>query len=545
MSILTKVYLYQRFSSKGQEGGSSLYRQGEAQKSWLLKNQDWAVEAGLYEDKAMSGRTGEHLKGSLGLLVDDIETGLVERGSIVLVERFSRLSRMKVSETQELLRRIWKAGVTIVTAKDDARYGPKGEDDLGIQVKLLVEIHGAFAESQNRSERVLGSYNKRRDEARKGVTPNLRKPFWLNKNGKLNTNSQVIKDMFELYVSGNGQRNILRILKERYPEIKRVREMNPATVMKWLTSDVVLGYWWINKVERYKVYDAAVDEALFYKVQSIHKNKLHKNVNPKREWHISGLVQCGHCGKGCSIQKSKHSWPVLRCSHKQRMGGDACQSKGTYPYLIPYYFFRSHLEHFYLGHLLQNTQSKEAKGTISMLDFEITKMNEKIDLLQSKLVESENSLMDSIFKMLSKASQTLDGLKKERDEALLLVSGKNIFDLQKIEEITKDAKKFNLMCQQLGYKMVLKEDEVYVDHEDVRKSIKYLRFSRKEEAYIIEKNFADMGDLYNDNVQIYVGDKLLNDQEADELFMDKGEITQLDAKVKAIVYLYPKQVVIN
>lgn len=61
MKNLTKVYLYQRFSSPKQELGSSLYRQGKEQRAWLERNKDWAVEAGLYEDKGLSGHTGAHL----------------------------------------------------------------------------------------------------------------------------------------------------------------------------------------------------------------------------------------------------------------------------------------------------------------------------------------------------------------------------------------------------------------------------------------------------------------------------------------------------
>lgn len=546
MKNLTKVYLYQRFSSPKQELGSSLYRQGDEQRAWLERNKDWAVEAGLYEDKGLSGHTGAHLdKGSLGRLVNDIEIGRVRHGSIILVERFSRLSRMKVSETQELLRKIWKAGVTIVTAKDDARYGPEGEDDLGIQVKLLVEIHGAFSESQNRKERVLGSYNKRRDEARKGITPNIRKPFWLNSDGTVNDKHVVIKDMFELYLSGNGQRNILNQLKDKYPDLLEVQRMNPSTVIKWITSDVVLGYWRINEVERYKVYKAAVDESIYYKAQTVHEKRLHKNVNPNREWHLSGLVQCGHCGNGCSIQKSKHSWPVLRCSYKQRLARNACSSKGIFPYLLPLYFFRSNLEHFFLARLMELSQNEKANLTVSKLDIEIIKCNEKLQVLENKLLSSENEMINSLLKVMEKITAQLNELKGQREEAYSIATGNSILNWVDLKDITSDSKRLNLLFQRLDSKMVIKDDEVSFDHGDLRKTIKYLGYSRKDEAYRIEKNYADMGDLEDEHAVIFIDDQIVAYDELANMLEKMGEVTQLEANIKVLTNLHPKQVIID
>lgn len=76
------VYLYQRFSSSNQEGNSSLFRQGEAQKEWLARHPNCVVvelDDQPLINAGLSAYTGKHVEhGPLGRLVKAIESGLVE-----------------------------------------------------------------------------------------------------------------------------------------------------------------------------------------------------------------------------------------------------------------------------------------------------------------------------------------------------------------------------------------------------------------------------------------------------------------------------------
>ena len=120
-----KAYLYQRFSSDQQKGNSSLFRQTEAQQAWLAIHPDVTVVK-TEVDAGLSGYHGEHLKkGSLGRLVAQIEAGEIEQGSLILVEQFSRLSRLNHDETEDFLKIIWKAGITIVTVRDNTEFPPE------------------------------------------------------------------------------------------------------------------------------------------------------------------------------------------------------------------------------------------------------------------------------------------------------------------------------------------------------------------------------------------------------------------------------------
>jgi DNA invertase Pin-like site-specific DNA recombinase len=100
---LRSAFLYQRFSSEQQSGNSSLFRQTQAQEDWLTRHPDVVVAERLV-DHAMSGYKGHHLtKGALGRLVAQIEAGHIEKGSLILVEHFSRLSRLNHEKLQREL----------------------------------------------------------------------------------------------------------------------------------------------------------------------------------------------------------------------------------------------------------------------------------------------------------------------------------------------------------------------------------------------------------------------------------------------------------
>jgi len=258
-----KAYLYQRFSSDQQIGNSSIYRQSFKQHQWLEAHPEFECE-GECVDESKSASKGEHLKrGELGDLVSEIEQGKVEKGSYILVEGFSRLSRLDTPETEELLRKIWKAGITIVTVQNGQEYPPDTESNFGLRIQLLVEVNGAYLESKIRCERIKGSYDRRESQAKEGKTIKIKKPFWLDEDGKLNDGKYIIKNIFNWYVrEGLGQQRIYQRLKEQYPDYEPFKNLAPSTVIRWIKSKSAIGYWvrfaGMENEREYKVFEAAV-----------------------------------------------------------------------------------------------------------------------------------------------------------------------------------------------------------------------------------------------------------------------------------------------
>jgi len=119
IKTMPRAYSYIRFSTPEQAKGDSLRRQMEMSAKYAEEN-GLVLDTSLkLFDQGLSGFNGENLdKGALGLFIRAVETGLVPRGSFLLVESIDRLSRNKLLEQVALFTTLISAGITVITLKD-------------------------------------------------------------------------------------------------------------------------------------------------------------------------------------------------------------------------------------------------------------------------------------------------------------------------------------------------------------------------------------------------------------------------------------------
>ncbi|MDH5939158.1 recombinase family protein [Vibrio splendidus] len=471
---------YQRFSSERQSGNSSLDRQTDSQKEWLRQNPDVTV-IDSFVDEAMSGWSGKHLQdGSLGQLMKAIEDGIIQPETLILVEHFSRLTRQNIDNAEELIKRIWKAGITVVTVRDNTQYTPKAVNDMALRIRLIVEMEQAFKESEWRSAKVKASYKRREKLAREeGKVPKIRKPFWLNPDGTLNHLHEAVKDMFNWYSQGLGQQRIVVCLREKYAD-SAIQKINPSTVMRWIQADIVRGYWRGNRI-----YEAVIDDQLFFEVQKIHKSRLYKNVNPDRKWPLSGLMQCGICGGGMSIQKSKGCSPVVRCSSKQR--DKSCDRKTTFPYFIVHMYMMTCV----LDHALKKYTNQASNKELQL---ELTKTETSLSKARTKLInekefynkasqEGKSTLM--ILDMMNDTHEKVSELENKLNQINQSLKSQEQFSVTpEVNNLIFSPDHFNIEMHKLGFKLVIHESSVSaIGFEDKVPTMQYLGYSRKNRSY--------------------------------------------------------------
>jgi hypothetical protein len=479
-----KAYLYQRFSSVGQTGNSSIFRQTEAQTAWLRAHPDVEVVETL-NDSGLSGYKGEHLKkGELGKLVAAAEAGDVERGSLILVEQFSRFSRLDQTETGKLVDKIWAAGITIVTVRDGSEYSPEKRNDLGHRIRLIVEIDKAHSDSVWRSEKVKASYLSRFKSASEQCTPpRIRKKYWFTKEGKVNEYGSSIKDMFNLYLSGLGQGSILNELKRKYPHLSRFQTMDPGGIGKTLADTKCIGLY-KNQI----VYEPVVDENTFYQAQEMLKNRSFKGPKAKRIWPLKGLIRCGHCGSGMSIQQSSVKLPLLRCSNKRRKGSGpaGCDSKATFPYIVAHHFLDFYAEPAIITEMSNIERSAEAQQ-------QLREVNSKLSNLKKSFTETKQVFEDlsiegkstrEVLKIISDVDGKIENLESSKKELLGIINTSERYKISKsILELRADVHKFNLEMRKIGVYFTVKDDAIsYSD----KVKLQYLFFSRQLQKYVFE-----------------------------------------------------------
>ncbi|WP_282176690.1 recombinase family protein [Vibrio nereis] len=482
MSVENTIYAvtYQRFSSERQKNNSSLDRQTDAQKEWLRQNPNVTI-IDSFVDEAMSGWSGKNLEnGSLGQLMTAIEDGIIQEGTLILVEHFSRLTRQNIDNAEELIKKIWKAGITLVTVRDNTHYPPSAVNDMALRIRLIVEMEQAYKESEWRSSKVKASYTRREKQAREqGIVPRIRKPFWLNDDGTLNHLHQAIKDMFHWYRNGMGQQRIVVALREKYPDTA-IQKINPSTVMRWIQADITRGFWRGNRI-----YEAAIDDAIFYEVQSIHKNRLYENVKPDRKWPLSGLMKCGVCGRGMSIQKSKNSAPVVRCSSKQR--DRSCNRKTTFPYFITHIYMTTVVKKYALRKYSTLTSNKELQQQLHKIESELIKSREYLIELK-EFLEQQRQAGKRAFATLSMIEdeyEKIEELEEKENEikASLETLSKGSIS-REARELVLSPENYNLEMHKLGFRIVVNEHSLSTEGFDEEiPTLEYLGYSRKTKNY--------------------------------------------------------------
>lgn len=483
-----KAYLYQRVSSDAQRDNSSLFRQSEAQQAWLAMHPDVEFEKKLVDD-GYSGFKGENLVyGELGVFVDEIEKGLIDKGSILLLEQFSRLTRLSISKTKELLHKIWQGGVTIVTITDNQEYPPESADDFGKWMRLLIEIESAHKDSEWRSKKVKASWSRRETLAKeKKEPPRMRMPFWLDRYGKLNDFAPVVVDLFELHARGLGQVLIERELRQKYGDIKPLKNINPTKIIRILKSEKCIG-----KVYGEKLFEAVVDEETYYNAQRIHQERLYTSVREDRKWPLHGMVKCGHCGSGMSIQQTKKQLPLLRCSRKQRSGGEYCQTSTTFPYVIAYHFFMMHIEPVMLAMMSDMKRLKVAEIERVKIHQEINKLNgiyDDLDRYYKERVKEGKSVLASM-KKLDDLQEEIAILEKQLSQVQGQInSQKSLSGISKtIYELSEnDPLAYNLELNKTGLKMHLKDRQLFFYDPDTGNniaSLRYVKYDRRRKEYV-------------------------------------------------------------
>src|SRR5215813_5101953 len=123
MTATVIAYSYVRFSHPDQAAGDSERRQDERALD-ICKRRGWTLDTSLsLRDQGVSAFRGKNaLTGNLGVFLQAVKRGTVKPGSVLIVESFDRLSRQGIDEGYEVVKRILKAGVIIMTLSPEREF---------------------------------------------------------------------------------------------------------------------------------------------------------------------------------------------------------------------------------------------------------------------------------------------------------------------------------------------------------------------------------------------------------------------------------------
>jgi DNA invertase Pin-like site-specific DNA recombinase len=244
MPVRTPGISYSRFSDPKQADGDSESRQEEMYREFCTRHNLTPVRE-VFVDRGRSGYKDEHRKkGRLGELIAMAKDDRFEPGTVIVIEAWDRLGRLRPDRQTELVAELLRTGVRIGICRLDDIFS---EDDFGTHkwTTLAVFIQLAYQESKQKADRIARSWKKRRERAREdGELLSSRLPAWLEyvdgEARPIPERVAAIKRILRLAAEGFGQTRIAGVLtKEGIPAFGEVviREGRTRSQFsgKWLT----------------------------------------------------------------------------------------------------------------------------------------------------------------------------------------------------------------------------------------------------------------------------------------------------------------------
>jgi len=306
----TRVAAYARVSTDNVEQLASLDAQKQYYTSYIKSNKDWEY-VGLFYDEGVSGTKTDKREGLLQML-DECRKGNID---FIIVKSISRLARNTV-DCLKIVRELYDLGIYIFFEKENINTSK-------MESELLLTILSSIAESESRSisKNVKWSTQKRFEQGRYII---VSPPYgYKNKDGEMIVvpeESEIVKMIFQDYLSGNGTQRIANTLNAKGIKPRRSKAWSSSSVNGILHNEKYTGDAIFQKTftdDQFNRHKNFGDQAK-YLVENHHEPIIsHEDFNKAQELMIhhrsskgiqqdsnkyqnryafSGKIICGNCG---------------------------------------------------------------------------------------------------------------------------------------------------------------------------------------------------------------------------------------------------------
>ena len=308
---MAKVYSYIRFSTPEQAKGDSYRRQLQRIQKYCRENNHVFDETLTIEDAGKSGYSKANLEsGRLGLFLEAVEEGLIERGSILFVENFDRISRADLFTALGVLGKLLEAGIVVVAGDREYTQASVQQNQFLLLEPIFTFIRGN-EESAVKGMRVREAWKNKRDN---GLPLTRRMPAWCKLDGNKivldETNAAVVRRIFQMGLT-MGPKRIARVFnQENLPMMlyrkRKTEGWMSSYISKILYNPQVIGHFQPHVMRKGKripegplrtdYYPAVITPEEFYSMQAtLSARKIQKGrVGIIRRNLFTGLAYAGN-----------------------------------------------------------------------------------------------------------------------------------------------------------------------------------------------------------------------------------------------------------
>lgn len=419
------AYSYIRMSTDIQLKGDSLRRQQQASKLYAEQNGLDLVEGFKLEDIGISAFKGLNVSsGALGRFLDLVKTGVIAKGSFLLVESLDRISRQQVLDSVPVFFDIVKSGINVVTLADNHVYRA-GDTNVADVIYSVVVLGRAYEESKTKSMRIGAAWeNKRKNASQKKVTKVA--PAWLSLREDrsdfdlIPERADVVRRIFQMADTGHGSYVIARQLNQSgVATFTKSNGWHESYVTKILNSRAVLGEFQPHRYEEHgervpsgdpvsNYFPKIIDEGQFLRIQASRRKRLVEGAGRKGPEYrnlFTQIAKCDYCGapmrfvnKGLPPKGSQ----TLRCTNAVR-NLECVSSSWTYSdFETSFLYFVKEVD------LTATLKAAAEKSERASIEQQIAAVEEKIHQLKAK--------RELIFEMLTEPGSSTPFIRSKLDE---------------------------------------------------------------------------------------------------------------------------------
>ena len=226
------VAAYCRVSTNSKDQMNSYQTQIAYYTQLIAENPEWEL-VDIYADAGITGTSIEK-RDEFKRMLADCRAGIIKRVLVKSVSRFAR-NTLELLETTRELREL---GVVVVFEEQ----GIDTSQMLG-EMQLTMFALAAQEESTSISQNMRRSYQMRMENG-SYITNSAPYGYFLNGSDELLINPQeaeVVKHVFDLYLSGKGKRQIVQILNEEHIPPRNGKAWKYSSIKYILTNEKYFG----------------------------------------------------------------------------------------------------------------------------------------------------------------------------------------------------------------------------------------------------------------------------------------------------------------
>lgn len=329
-----RVAAYCRVSTDSEDQTNSFSAQFRYYTEYIMTNPKMEL-VDIYADEGITG-TCVNKRDEFKRMMKDASNGKLDRIFVKSVSRFARNSL----ECLESIRTLRSFGVTVLFENDNV-------DTKIMNSELILYVKSAFAQSEALagSKRVSTAIRMKMENG-EFITCNAPYGYRLDKECHLlivPEEAEVVKKIFELYLTGNGIAKIVSILNDEgiqnefgnwsIPGIRYIltneKYIGDSLLQKTYTPQMLPLKNIPNKgeLDRYYVsnsHKAIITREMFELVQFRMKQVTRVRKAPQKHF-FTGLIECEECG--WSYKRKIQNEVVYWVCSRKRMAGHSCSSK--------------------------------------------------------------------------------------------------------------------------------------------------------------------------------------------------------------------------